>query len=127
MLVAGDGDMGDDEEGEEGEEEVAVDDAVDVEKEDARAVGDDDRFHFLSAQQALPPDIRMAHSIILFSLCPEVTSPEKPSLTTPSRKALLLCSLSLFPIFSFFFFSIAHKISQHDTFIDLSPALLTGM
>lgn len=104
VLVAGDGDVGDDEEAEEGEEEAAVDGVVEVEKEDDRDVGDDDRFRSLSAQQALPPDIRMAHSITLSKLCPKVTFPEKkPSLTAPSRKALLLCTLSLFPIFSFFF------------------------
>ena len=68
VLEVGDGDVGDDEEGEEGEEEAAVDDVVEVEKEDARDVGDEDHFHFLSAQQALLPDIRMAHPITLFRL-----------------------------------------------------------
>lgn len=83
--------------------------------EDADDVGDES-LHFLSAQQALPPDICMAHSITLFRLCPNVTSPKKSSLTTPSRKAPFLShSLSLDCIFflKIDFPSIIHLLIYH--------------
>lgn len=81
--------------------------------------GDNDAVHFLSVHQALPPDIVWLTPMTILTLCPNITSPEKPSLTTLSRRASLPChSPPFYPIFF---------PSQHMKFPDIILLLVSHL